>query len=80
VGSTGNESLAEQRVVVDGHLGVERRHRAVPEQHERVDLDERRVGRHQHLPQLGQHGGRRLAGLGRERAGQVGQLVPGDPE
>ena len=37
--------LAVERVVVEGHLGVERQHAAVLEHDQRVDLDQRGVGR-----------------------------------
>jgi hypothetical protein len=36
--------VAEQRVVVEAHLGVEREHVAVAGDHQRVDLDQRGVG------------------------------------
>jgi hypothetical protein len=36
--------VAEERVVVEVHLGVERHHVAVAGDHQRVDLRERGVG------------------------------------
>jgi hypothetical protein len=64
-------------VVVEGHLTVERQHAVVGGNHQRVDLDQRRVQRHEGLVQLEQEGDRafRYLALQAQGVGQVAGLV-----
>ena len=66
--------LAEVGVVVEGDLAVERDDAAVADLGQRVDLDQRRVGADEGLPQLDQDVGDRLDQLGRELRG-LGDLA-----
>ena len=86
-GSIGNAVLvgldvgvAEQRVVVDRDLRVERDDRAVVELHERVHLDEGRVALLQQLVQAPQHVGRSLARVDRQRADELAHVERPQPE
>jgi hypothetical protein len=52
---------AEQRVVVEGHLGIECEHAVVLRNHERIDLEHDRVVRLKLVP-VGLNGGRNVQG------------------
>ena len=80
-GSIGNAAaiasiscVTEQRVVVDGDLGVERDHPTVVELHERVHLHQGGVALPQQLVHPPQHVGGTLPRLGRQRADQLAHV------
>ena len=68
VGDLGQVLVAEERVAVDRHLGVEGDDLAVGGDDQRVDLDQRRVLLARHLGQLRQH----LGGLVERVLGEPG--------
>ena len=74
--------MAIQRVVVERHLGVERQQRPVLGDDQRVDLDQRRVGRAERFPYRGHELGRggNLWPLEPERKREVASLVRHQPD
>ena len=75
VDEVGVAGLAEVRVVVQRDLAVQRDHAAVTDAGQRVDLDQRRVGLDEGVPQLDEdvgHGGDQVVGELRRRGDLAG--------
>ncbi len=90
VAQRGHVLVAEERVVVEVHLGVERQHRPLVGDHQRVHLDERRVGGEARLVEAAREphegrpprrpaapGGRPRAAPGSRRARPAGRSTRG---